>query len=488
MNYLAILGFTILTIIGLIILFISTIIKVLNDIFNSITIPQIGSIELDPKDTQNNILFKTFPQLAKVVPWIKLGDYPTPIHKASIPSLNIKFYLKREDLCSPKYGGNKVRALQYSLAICQLHSQKHPKAQFHVMGSGGSNQAISTVLFGALLGLAIRVGYIKHDLPDLDNTLNFLSVLSFKPQGVITWDHKRTAIREIISALYFSKTNDRIFFPGGSSIPGILGQMEGALELAYQIQNGEMPDPDRLILPLGSSCTTTGLILGICLARKLGIDAFKSLKFKLVSVAIDKGLAALHRKTGIYKSMFGKVLPMTPLFGITKVCGFLTPLIGIDLYQDAVDFIHQEWEFVTDEKYVGHYGSHTEISKQAAKYDSELNIKGDYPQWITNPPIPWLCGHFTAKAFAVLLDHLQSTNHKDDIVLFWQTKSHVQPVSSQQTEWIVYKDLIKQSVELQEWSDKGISQSVLRPGKVDYQNGTPNDYRHLMKEIEMSLN
>ena len=81
--------------------------------------------------------------------------------------------------------------------------------------------------------------------------------------------------------------------PGGNSPAGVLGQMGGALELAEQIQRGEMPEPDRLYLPVGSSCTISGLILGICLARRLGLHAFE--KIQVVGVPIHHAAALGQR-------------------------------------------------------------------------------------------------------------------------------------------------------------------------------------------------
>jgi hypothetical protein len=37
------------------------------------------------------------------------------------------------------------------------------------------------------------------------------------------------------------------------------------------------------------------------------------------------------------------------------------------------------------------------------------------------PPL-WLCGHFAAKAFAVMLDDMQIQQHRDKQLLFWQVK------------------------------------------------------------------
>jgi D-cysteine desulfhydrase len=53
---------------------------------------------------------------------------------------------------------------------------------------------------------------------------------------------------------------------GGTSALGILGHVEGALELAAQVAAGECPAPARIVVPLGSGGTAAGLTLGLALA------------------------------------------------------------------------------------------------------------------------------------------------------------------------------------------------------------------------------
>ncbi|MCA7081928.1 pyridoxal-phosphate dependent enzyme, partial [Staphylococcus aureus] len=61
------------------------------------------------------------------------------------------------------------------------------------------------------------------------------------------------------------------FVPAGGTSPlGILGHVAGALELARQVDEGLLPPPARVVLPLGSGGTTAGLVLGLAIA---GIDA-----------------------------------------------------------------------------------------------------------------------------------------------------------------------------------------------------------------------
>ena len=64
-------------------------------------------------------LFKKYPALEKALPWMSIGDYPTPVQKmenlgkaAGYPEL----WIKRDDKSSTVYGGNKVRKLEFVIA------------------------------------------------------------------------------------------------------------------------------------------------------------------------------------------------------------------------------------------------------------------------------------------------------------------------------------------------------------------------------------
>ena len=46
-----------------------------------------------------------------------------------------------------------------------------------------------------------------------------------------------------------------------------------------------MPDVDAIVLAVGSSCTLSGLVIGVALARALGLRAFQSPTFKIIGVS-----------------------------------------------------------------------------------------------------------------------------------------------------------------------------------------------------------
>ncbi len=50
--------------------------------------------------------------------------------------------------------------------------------------------------------------------------------------------------------------------PGGATPIGTMGALGAAFELAEQIEAGLAPPPRRIVLAIGSACTTAGLLAG----------------------------------------------------------------------------------------------------------------------------------------------------------------------------------------------------------------------------------
>ena len=103
--------------------------------------------------------------------------------------------MKREDLASPRYGGNKLRTLQHQLAAVEAHKDVSPGAVFSMIGSTGSNMVVATKVHGAAtFGMAqeeLQSLSFLPDKPDLDNTLNLLSTLS--PGGSADFELRASA-------------------------------------------------------------------------------------------------------------------------------------------------------------------------------------------------------------------------------------------------------------------------------------------------------
>ncbi len=54
--------------------------------------------------------------------------------------------------------------------------------------------------------------------------------------------------------------------PGGSVPLGCVGYVEAAIELAEQVEAGQLPEPSHIVVPLGSGGTAAGLLAGLKLA------------------------------------------------------------------------------------------------------------------------------------------------------------------------------------------------------------------------------
>src|SRR5262245_49832445 len=98
-------------------------------------------------------LFELFPRLEPHAGFARLGEFPTPVEPLQMlaPELGSSAaacYVKRDDLSSPIYGGNKVRTLEALLG----HAQREGKLWVAATGAYGSNHAVATVLHAARLG------------------------------------------------------------------------------------------------------------------------------------------------------------------------------------------------------------------------------------------------------------------------------------------------------------------------------------------------
>lgn len=461
--------------------------------------------QLQEEDHTQCALFRHIPQLKTRLAWRQLSDdtFPTPVHRGTCSARpvvssekvagaddkevarTVQFYVKREDLSSSEYGGNKVRTLQHQLAVMEAKIERGgPQRDLVVFGSGGSNQVVATIVHAAKLKLAIPTTALwMADPPDLDNALNMLSSLSFHQLKTFeTWGNTLALVKSLIDGLVRGKA---FVLPlGGNNPSGVLGQVGGILELAEQIEAGDIPDCDGIYVPVGSACTISGLIMGVALSRKLGLKAFRQPEFALHPVSIHHAFAFLNRVTGLYKSKFSRYIPLTVRHSIHATCSELTQLGGPDILAESLAILQDETVVHDDAHITGDYGAHSEPSLACAQLFDEtctMTRAGAAASKEETPGL-WLCGHFTAKAMAAMCDDLLKEENAGKNMVFWQTKSLVQP-RGPKNEW---EQMQQMPPAVQTWAEQGHSQSERRPGKVDLRNGSTDDYRGLMTEIDAS--
>ncbi len=210
-------------------------------------------------DTNPFALQRALPQL--VVPHVALGDYPTSVE--ALPGTN-DTWLKREDASSVIYGGNKLRTLETLLGDAMQRDAR----SVWTLGAYGSNQAVACILHARRLGLhSGAVLFPQRATPTgAENLLVALShgddvrCLRSIATFPLHWLQRRRA-----------HPRDYLIVPGGAVPLGALGHVSAALEVAQQVQVGLMPPPAHIVLAVGSTCTTAGLLVGLALARKLGM-------------------------------------------------------------------------------------------------------------------------------------------------------------------------------------------------------------------------
>jgi len=180
---------------------------------------------------------------------------PTPLEQFSFQ--NIPFLLKRDDLISCDFSGNKARKLDY-----YLHNIPDNIDTIVSYGSIQSNAMYSLAKFASLMGLHFR--YYANHIP---------SYLQENPQGNLLY-----ALNEGMELIegyrnIVTKKNELLIKEGIATKEAYFGIEKLARELLEQVGEGEY----QIFLPSGTG--TTALFLSKAL-QKLG-----ALHFKVYTVA-----------------------------------------------------------------------------------------------------------------------------------------------------------------------------------------------------------
>ena len=70
--------------------------------------------------------------------------------------------------------------------------------------------------------------------------------------------------------------------------------------------------PSRHLAQVGSSCTISGLVVGVALSRRLGLAAFRSDSFTIVGVIVHHLFAAAERGVGLHTAPWARAVPERP--------------------------------------------------------------------------------------------------------------------------------------------------------------------------------
>ena len=174
------------------------------------------------------------------------------LSRLSTPKSNL--WVKRDDLTNEVYGGNKVRKLDLLLDAARSKGAR----RLLTMGTAGSHQALATVAHGRPAGFEVA------------------AILAPQPWSAYAVDNLRAALALGLDAIparslatvpfVFAKAlrrHDFVIDPGGSNIVGTRGYVDAMSELDLQVQAGELPKPDAIVVALGTGGTAAGLLAGV---------------------------------------------------------------------------------------------------------------------------------------------------------------------------------------------------------------------------------
>jgi D-cysteine desulfhydrase len=249
-------------------------------------------------------------------------------------------------------------------------------------GFAGSNHALATAVYAQKLGLKcisillaqLNAKYVWHNL--------LLSQVCCAE--ICHLNNEMAAYIPTIIKIFRGKLRQGkfpyIIAPGGSSPLGTIGYVNAGFELKEQIENGLMPEPEMIFVPLGTMGTAVGLMIGL---KAVG------LKTRVVSVRVA------DKKYG-NKEKFVKLFKKT----LALIHTFDSSFPHVEISDDEVDIRH---DFFGEQ-----YACFTEEGMTAV----DLVAKSEGIK---------LDGTYTGKTMAAIINHFKYHGKRNEITLFWNT-------------------------------------------------------------------
>lgn len=318
------------------------------------------------------------------VPRIKLGFFPTPLHKLEKLSeqLGVNLYVKRDDFSGiSQFGGNKIRKLEFLIA----KAMKEGCDTIITYGATQSNHAMQTVTACRRCGLTpilYLVSVVEPDQNELRGNLLLDHIMDAEVHIVPLNNESEETADERAYALSLERIRElekqghqccRIPV-GGANAVGSTGFISGFVEMTQQMEEMNI-SADYIFHASGSGGTLAGLTAG---KKLIGSDT------RIVAIGVGA-------KNDSY-------IP-----GIVK------------LANEALSYI----------------GSNTTVTSDDFSYDANYYAPGyEVPNEAGTMAIKELAGTegilvdpvYTGKAFAGMLDYIRSGKvRKGSNILFWHT-------------------------------------------------------------------
>jgi|HubBroStandDraft_1064217.scaffolds.fasta_scaffold96086_2 D-cysteine desulfhydrase len=311
---------------------------------------------------------ETSPRASEQAAPLSIGRYPTAVERvAALSTPRSDLWVKRDDRTHEVYGGNKVRKLEFLLADALARGV----TRVVTVGAAGSHHVLATTYFGTRAGLEVEAVLVPQPW-----TAHVIDVLradvaqGLRPFPVTSWGAVPWAtMQRIVRGARFIQV-------GGSSVVGSIGYVSAARELAGQIRDGVLPEPDVCVVALGSGGTAAGLAAGF---------EAEGLRTKVVGVCVSPPAWALR-----WRSRW-----------LARACAHR---VGAHATREAIDA-----RLTTDGRFMGGGYGHA-----IAAGDEATRVADAAAGLILDPT-------YTAKAFASALWHVRARRGRH--ILYWHTLS-----------------------------------------------------------------
>ena len=180
---------------------------------------------------------------------MRIGVYPTPVER--LPDAlgrGRDAWVKRDDLTSGRYGGNKVRKLERVLDLVRASGAR----RIVTPGGAGSHHVLATALYAGDLGIGVDAVLVPQ--PYTPHVADNLRAIAARAR---IWPASSFADAAAVIADRVACGAFRVPV-GGSMVAGALGYADAASELLDQIARGELPEPKVVVVALGSGGTAAG--------------------------------------------------------------------------------------------------------------------------------------------------------------------------------------------------------------------------------------
>jgi 1-aminocyclopropane-1-carboxylate deaminase/D-cysteine desulfhydrase-like pyridoxal-dependent ACC family enzyme len=222
-----------------------------------------------------------------------LGHYPTPVEFLEpFSHAGSSLWIKRDDLTHPIYGGNKVRKLERIL----VRARDNGATTLLTLGAIGSHHVLATTVHGRHAGFQVEAVLVPQPrTPHVVETLEASLAAGLVAHSVSSWARVPAAIARRLGP------HTAFVTVGGSNVDGALGYHDAAFELAEQVRQGQVPEPDLVVVALGSAGTAGGLVAGLAScglrSRVVGVAiADPPILLRAIALRLARGCVDLPRR------------------------------------------------------------------------------------------------------------------------------------------------------------------------------------------------